>query len=376
MACASVYFLGNGALNALLPRYVVDELGGTEVTAGVVMGSMAVSALFTRMWFGRLGDMRGARRVLVVGSAFATLAMCVLAAIPSVPGAIAARLILGCGNAAVMTASTMLSIELAPESRRSEAASYILISFHIGMGLGPSAAEALLALLGYGWIWFVAAGATLSAGLIATQLSHRPGDPHAVPAPLVHPNALWPGSVSLFGVFAFNGFMMFVPLYAREVGLDDVGAIFLVSSITIVIVRIAFGRVPDQIGPIRAGSLALGLTVVAALVVAFWKAPAGLFVGAAMLACGLSLQSPSFIAVAVAGVPPNERGAAMATYTGFFDIANAVIGPLFGLIASGIDYRAAFLTAGAMSLIALAILNGIVAPRWRAAVAGAAPTAS
>ena len=30
--------LGTGALNALLPPFVVDELGGTEATAGIVMG--------------------------------------------------------------------------------------------------------------------------------------------------------------------------------------------------------------------------------------------------------------------------------------------------------------------------------------------------
>jgi MFS family permease len=85
-----------------------------------------------------------------------------------------------------------------------------------------------------------------------------------------------------------------------------------------------------------------------------------------LLAGGLSLQSPSFMAVAVDGVPPRERGAAMATYTGFFDVANALIGPVFGLIVSGLGYRAAFLTAGALSVLALAILRGMVAPRYRA----------
>ena len=366
--CSSVFFLGTGALNALLPRYVVDELGGSEVTAGVVMGSMAISALFTRIWFGRLADRRGARRVLALGSALATAALCVLFAFPSVAGAILARLVLGAGTAALVTASTLLSIELAPDDRRSEAASYVLISFHVGMGLGPMGGEWLLGFLPYGAVWLALAGATAAAGAIALRLRHRPGDPHAAPSPLIHPNAVGPGTVTLFGVFAFNGFLMFVPLYARQVGLTDVGPVFLVSSITIVAVRILFGGVPDRIGPIRAGSFALALTVVATFVVAFWATPAGVFAGAALLAGGLSLQSPSFIAVAVQGVPAHERGSAMATFTGFFDVANALIGPLFGWIASGLDYRAAFLTAGAMAVVALGVLHGIVAPRWRRAL--------
>ena len=370
MAAASLFFLGSGALNALLPRFVVDALGGTELTAGIVMGTMAISALLARPWFGRLADRRGARRLIVLGAGFAAVSLLLLAAFPSVPGAIVSRLFLGAGAAAVVTGSTLLSIELAPEARRSEAASYVLISFHVGMGLGPMGGEALLGFLTYGQVWVVLAAVIAVGGVVAGRLQHRPREPHDTPAPLIHPKAVWPGVVSLFGIFAFNGFMMFVPLYSREVGLSDVGPVFLAASLTIVVVRLLLGRVPDVIGPIRAGSGALVLTVIASGVVATWATPVGVFVGAMLLAGGLSLQSPSFIAVAIDGVPPRERGAAMATFTGFFDVANALIGPIFGLLVSGFDYRVAFLTAGGMALLALAILNGVVAPRRRAARAG------
>ncbi len=363
LAAASVFYLGTGALNALLPRYVVDELSGTELTAGIVMGSLAISALFTRMAFGRMGDRRGARRVLVAGSILGAIALALLSLSSSVEGAIAARLVLGAGGAAMITGATMLSVELAPESRRSEAAGYVLVSFHVGMGLGPLAGEALLETLTYSQLFALVAVVKGSASFIAMGLAHRPGDPHGEPGPLIHPNAIWPGACSLFGVFSFNGFLMFLPLYGREVGLSDVGLVFLTSSITIVIVRIVFGSVPDRLGPVRAGSMALALTAFAAFVVAGWSAPLGLFFGAALLAAGLSLQSPSFIAIAVDGVSPRERGSAMATYTSFFDIANALIGPTFGMLVSLVDYSAAFVTAGVFALVAFSILRFVVAPR-------------
>ena len=68
MAMAGVFFLATGALNALLPKFVVDEIGGTEATAGFVMGSAAFSALATRIWFGRTADRNGARRILAMGA--------------------------------------------------------------------------------------------------------------------------------------------------------------------------------------------------------------------------------------------------------------------------------------------------------------------
>ena len=55
----------------------------------------------------------------------------------------------------------------------------------------------------------------------------------------------------------------------------------------------------------------------------------------------------------------------MATYTGFFDVANALVGPTVGIIVSGVGYQTAFLFTGAMSLVALAILLLNVGPQER-----------
>jgi hypothetical protein len=56
----------------------------------------------------------------------------------------------------------------------------------------------------------------------------------------------------------------------------------------------------------------------------------------------------------------------MATYTSFFDLANALNGPMIGAIVALSGYRAAFLAAGTTALIALAVLQIVIAPRWQA----------
>ena len=364
MASASVFFIGGGGINALLPRVVVDDLGRSESMAGVVMGSAAVTALFTRPWFGRMADRAGARRLMVLGAAVAAAAMLVFAAWESLGGALAGRLIHGAGGAAMVTGATMLGIELAPEERRSQAAALVLVSFHVGMGIGPLLTEWMVDQLSAAEVWTILGIATAVSGVIAMGLAHRPGDPTAAPAPLVHRAALLPGTVSLLGIFAFNGFILFLPLYVREVGMDDAGPVFLTVSVTIVIVRVAFGRFPDVVGPIRAGSIALVLTIGAALLVAWWDAPVGVFVGGVLLAIGLSWQSPSLIAVAVRDVPASERGSVMATFTGFFDVANALIGPAVGLIVDGLGYRTAYVATAVFAAIALVMLRTVVAPAY------------
>ena len=87
-AATSLYFLGMGASNPLLPEYVVDDLGGSESTAGLVVGVFAVSALVTRVGWGRLGGRRGARLLVVCGCVIATVGMAILALTDSVAGAV------------------------------------------------------------------------------------------------------------------------------------------------------------------------------------------------------------------------------------------------------------------------------------------------
>jgi MFS family permease len=148
--------------------------------------------------------------------------------------------------------------------------------------------------------------------------------------------------------------------------------VYTAASMTIVVMRAAFGTVPDRVGPVRAATFALSVSAIAAWVVAFWDEPIGLYVGAVLTAIGLSLQSPSFMSIAVGRVPDEQRGSAMATFTGFFDIANALVGPTVGIIVSVSDYRTAFAFTGALALLALVLLRVNIAPRER----GEAPAVS
>lgn len=348
-----------GALNALMPRYVVDVLGGSESTAGFVMGSMAITALLARPWLGRIADRRGAKLIIVVGALVGASGIPLLVIGDTVAGAVAARMIMGAGNAGVFTGATLLALTLAPETRRAEAAAYLLVTVHLGIGLGPIAGEQLRDSLGYDASWWLITSMILAAAVVAGFLAHRPVEPDdgSPPPPLVSRAALLPGFVSLFGVFAFNGLLTFAPLYVREIGLDDAAFVFTVASGTIIVMRVAFGRVPDRIGPVRAASGALVITAIASLVVAFWDEPAGLMIGASLMAVGLSLQSPSFMSITIARVDERERGSAMATFTGFFDVASAIIGPSVGLIVAGVGYQPAFLFGGAMAVVALVILR-------------------
>jgi MFS family permease len=376
MVSSVLFFGGTGILNALVPTFVVDELGGTEATAGTVMGSIAITSLVSRPFLGRVADRHGSRRILLMGTMLSVASMAIMRFGPqTIATVVASRLVLGVGMAAMFTGSTLLAVTLAPPMRQGQAASLMLVAVHAGLGVGPILGLEILDRGGYDRVWIVVGIASLLSAVVVTQLGAHPGDRDGEPPPLIHRAALAPGIVTFFGVFAFNGFLTFASLYGREIGVQDVALLFTAASGTIVVVRLAAGHIPDRIGPIRAGTGALLMTFAATLVLAFWQTPTGAFAGAIVLACGLSLQSPSFIPLAVADVPDRERGSAMATFTAFYDIAGAVIGPVIGLIVAGVSYRAAFLFTGAMALVSLALLRLLIAPNWNGSTRVVAPVA-
>jgi MFS family permease len=364
-----LYSAAMGASNALLPKFVVDNLGGSATTAGAIVAALALSSLLARGWFGRLGE----KLLIVIGCVVTALSMLILVVSDSVLLAVVARLVAGIGQAAAVTGATVRAIAVAPDARRGEAASYIFVAFHLGLALGPVAGETLVSAFSYHVAWTVLGLIALCGASVAAALPHRPGDRFAPVAPWIHRQALLPGTIFAFSNVGFAAFTIFVPLYAREVGLDRVGLVFTVASLTLVVVRVVFGRVPDRIGPVRSGSIALGVTAFGAVVAAAWHTPTGIFVAAAALSGGIALQTPSLIPVAVR-VAPHERASAMATFTLFMDLSTALTGPVFGLIVSGLGYSAAFAAAGVFAMIALVILHVSLAPRWRAVSAALAPS--
>ena len=105
------------------------------------------------------------------------------------------------------------------------------------------------------------------------------------------------------------------------------------------------------------------------------------------MSVGAALIMPGLVPVAVHGVEDHRRSSALATFTMFLDVSVALTGPLFGLIASGIGYRAVFVAGAFTSLIALVMTRLLLPARVaghtdldsrevnRTAAAGSAETA-
>lgn len=373
-ASGLLFYLSMAATQPVLPRFVKDELDGSDITVGLVMGSMAISAICIRPFLGWVGDTKGRRLLIALGgvSSFAGLAVHFVAV--NVPILVVGRLLVGAGNAAFLVGLTTMALDLVSPSRRGQAASYVLLAVHLGMGTGPFIGETALDRRGYNAVWIAALVGTTLCLLVTSRLPRRRSESSGqtrLTFRLMHPAAVGPGLVMASGLLGGIAFNTFVPLYGKDLGLSGVAPVLLVGSGTMVVVRAVGGQLPDRLGFVRGGTTAVGLMGTGVLIAALWGTVPGLYAGALVLFCGSALLYPTLAAAADVGVADRERSAVVASFTMFIDLSAAIGGPVFGLIAAGTSYRTSFVVASFIALAGIVLLHTRLAAPYRLRLAAA-----
>ncbi|HEX9234896.1 MAG TPA: MFS transporter, partial [Actinomycetota bacterium] len=206
-AATFAYFIAVGTMLPVLPRYVEGPLGKGSVAVGLSVGSFSLVALLLRPLAGRLGDRRGRRLLIVLGSAVVACSVAALTVATSLSVLILLRLCTGAGEAFFFTGVASAIHDLAPDDRRGEAVSYFSLALYAGLAVGPILGEGILGDRNFSAVWWVAAALCGLAAVLALRLpdtrSAAPRSPGR--SRLVHPAAVVPGVVVTTSVWGFSG---------------------------------------------------------------------------------------------------------------------------------------------------------------------------
>ena len=343
--------LAVGAVLPVLPRYVHGPLGAGDVAVGVVIGSYAISGLLLRPVAGRLADRRGRKPTVLVGGLLLCLSGLLYLPSLGLAGLILARLVLGAGEGSVYTAGSAWIIDLAPPARRGRVLGLYGLAVWGGLSVGPLAGEVLLQTSGYTAVWIFAAAMPLLGALIALRVPD-PFEPvtHAEPHPLIAPEAVRPGLAVALASIGYAAVATFIVLHLEDRGVGHGALVFGAFAAMIVLTRLVIGDLPDRIGAAR---VAIGATLgeaVGLLAIALAHSLPVALVGGMAMGAAFSLLNPSLMLIAVNRVSPEARGAAMGTFTAFFDAGVGIGAPLAGLAAALTDYEGAFVLAAAIAV--------------------------
>ncbi len=365
-ASGGLYFTALGTGITVIPVFAKHNFGTGDAGVGVAVGAFAVGAVILRPFAGRIGDRIGRRPLIIGGAAIVAVSILMYLLATSLPLLIGFRLFGGIGEAAFFVGAATMITDLAPIERRGEAISYWSVAVYGGLAFGPIIGEAVHTAWGYDAVWLVGAalaGISMVLGLLTRET--RPNAEPAVGVPLLHRAAIAPGTMMFLGLIPLAGYTAFLKLYGATVGLHDVGGFFLLYGGLVLGVRVFGARLPDRLGPLRGGTIALGGAAVAMIVIAAWPTVPGLIVGTIVFSLGMSMMYTNLMTLALVGVDEAQRAAVVGTFSTFFDLSQGLGALIVGVVASATSYRGGFIAGAVFAVAGLALLWSGVDPRVR-----------
>ncbi len=363
-------FLGYAPHQMLTPAFplYVARLGGTPFVVGLVIASFAVTSVIFRPIIGYWADRWNEAGVLVSGLLFqaASILLCL---VPMVEATMLANGLRGIGWAGFNTAGYSLLALSAPAKRRGEASGYYSAMQNSATILFPAVALWLIDARpgGFKAVFFVAAAlGVFGAGIGVVLRRYAPQAAH-LSAPH-KPTSLWgeifnilEADVLLPSALLFCVYLSvptatsFVVLYAREIGIGNLGSYFVVSGAMSLLSRPLVGRVSDRIG--RARSLAAGFTfqILALCLLTVVSTLAGLLMSGTLYVVGSAIGSSTTLALAMERAKPERRGRAMATFSVAFPLGTGVGALLSGSAVELAGYSWMFLIIAGLVALGLVL---------------------
>ena len=349
---------------ALLPLFVVDELGANSVLLGLMEGTADAVNYTFRVVSGFITDKIARRKpLLVIGYTISALSKPLLGVANSFSTALALRLTDRVGKGTRTSARDVLLSETVPEKQRGRAFGFHRSMDQAGAVAGPLLAYLLLPYIGIRGIFFSSIIPGIIAVAIVVFLVH---DVQAAPKSKVFKflqnaraifNLRLASFLAVVGVFAAGTYSYaFVLLKARSMGvaIGDVPLIYATLNLATVLVAIPIGIVADRIGAMRVlliaylfflattvASLTLTFGVPYAFVIAFGF---GLFLGSSDTVQRALIPSM---------VPDEFRGTGYALYYSVLAISAIIANVVFGTLWNYVSIESAYTYSLATSLVGI-----------------------
>jgi MFS family permease len=365
--CSMVFteFLIMGISLGVLPAFIHQTLGLSNVWVGVVIGIQYAATLCTRQFAGKMVDHKGGKRAVITGSiASVFCGVCLLLAIgmPAMPFvslgfAIAGRICLGIGESFLVVGIFAWGFSLVGSANTGKVMVWNGMGMYAGMACGAPIGILLQAKFGLNILFSITLFLPMMLLFIMNLLPMVPLPKAVVKLPFYKAVGLvWSsGSALALASIGFGGIASFITLFFVQHNWQNASLALTAFGACYVIVRVFFSGAPDKFGGAKIALISLAIEIVGQLVIWSGLSATTAILGAALTGAGMSLIFPSLGQIAIKKVAVVNRGMAIAAYNAFFDLGIGLTAPLAGVIAGKSHYENVYLF-GAVAAVASAIL--------------------
>jgi len=344
-------------LNTQLPLQIL-ALGGRHAQIGWLFAAITGVAMILRPQVGGWTDRYGGRAVMIPGAV--TLVVTTVAFFfATTPIALIGLMVgMGIANALLSTTGSIVVANASAPDRRGEALSMYYVASSAGVATGPALGFALGAVGGMGLNLVVVAALSLVVAALVLALQTPPGKGAVAGGgfgPLWSRHAVAASLTLMIITAGHSTVYAFLPLHSSAVGLGNAAWFFPLMSGCTIASRLFLRRASDQFGRARVLVPALVALVLGNAVLAASPTVGSLILAAALLGTGNSMLYPTLVALVVDRTPVTERGLAIGTLSGAWDVGVFVGAPLIALLVEARGFSAGFLAS------ALTVAAGLAA---------------
>ena len=368
------------ALNGfvLLPIYI-QQLGGTEIEIGLVMGIYSGVGMVLQPVIGPWVDAIGRKPFMVFGVGLVVVS-CALAALAPVVGVLAfVRVLQGIGMSAFFVANFSYVLDLVPAAQRGWALGIFGVSGFVSTALTPLFGEWIVRRWGFPTLF----GTMTVIALVAFALVVRVRERQRADMPVVRGWG-WARdavtevfqrrmAVTLSFGLGTGAVFAFLPTFAENLGVTTLAIFYTAYSCAAIAVRIAGGRLIDTLGRravivpsmfIQAGAAALlaGLGIAsehwARLPAVPFLATAGLLSGGAH-----GFLYPALAALVTDQAPEARRAAVIGVFSAVQLVGQTAGAIAFGYVAHHLGYPIMWCVLAALLSIGSVLSVGLHADR-------------
>ena len=361
VAVNAVAFFSFQILFPLLPVYGM-EFTTNKPTLGFLAAAIAIAALLARPFSGVIADRGNRKWIIIVTQLLTALVIASFAFAPSIHLLIAARFIHGLLFGIGTTAISLAAVQTLPESSLGRGIGILGLGGFGSQAVAPALGIYLVNHFSYDAMFFIAAAISAAAVVPALTIKPQLRPAHAVESLSVK-NII---AVEGFGVSALaliiatgsTTVSSFLVLFGTGRGIGHIGLFFTIFAAAIIVCRLAGGGLIDKYPFQYLVYVCAALCAAGLLLISFATHFSSLIAAALLMGVGYGMIGPTLQAQCIRSVPPERRGAAIATYFIALDLGN-IVGPLgMGFIASVADYGFGFLVLSVptLAMIPLAYL--------------------
>lgn len=280
------------------------------------------------------------------------------------------------GFSAITNTSSSAVADVIPAERMGEGIGYYGLGNTLATALGPSLALAIIAGDSFGNVFSASFLAIIFAGAMLVFCSYekymKVGEPiHKQKAKTdtkgiwnyLEPAAIPPAVVQLVINVGMSVFISFLLLYANKSGIKNAGLFFTVAAGSMLISRLAVGKIADRFGVLVVLIPAYTLTLIACLVLAFTTNQILYLAMGVLYGFGMGSGMPVLNAIVRKNAPANRRGVASTTYFLSMDIGFGGGGLLWGVVIDTLGFSAMFIGAALFMVLGMVLSVIFFGPR-------------